>query len=513
MFTNIINSVDSMPSKIRLFVLVLLAFLIWLIASNCGTGDDTYWHIKVGEWIINNHKVPATGIFSYTANNLPWVSHEWLSAVLIYAAFYIAGWPGLVFMATAAITLAMWLLLDFLLKRIDVNKSIIFLLFAVFLLTIHIMPRPHILALPVMVYWTSKLINASETQTAPPLPLALLMALWVNMHGSFILGIAFILFFATESLFSVKTRAVRISLLKGWLLFLSLSLIAASFTPHGIDGLLMPLQLTNQSYIMDVISEWASPNFHQIQPFEFWLLSFMALSLYMGIKLPVFRIIFILALIHLSLKHVRHASDLLSFLSPLILAVPFSVQLNAPGNFSINQLYPKKLLHWLILGLNLTVLLFYLSTRTVESEKNIQIGKVLTALQKDKPTLGNVLNSYALGVNLIHYDYQVFIDPRAELYGSNFIKTYLTAIYLNKGSQHLQNLINKYHPSWTFFETEGAINTYLETRSDWKKIYSDRYITLYLIGTKNISDSAKLELQKIKADLPEPDPGEKLIKQ
>ncbi|MDD5460762.1 MAG: hypothetical protein PHG00_03885 [Methylococcales bacterium] len=502
------NALNNDQNKTRIFIFLLLTFLTWLIAVNCGTGDDTYWHIKVGEWIIANHKVPTTGIFSYTATDFPWVSHEWLSAVLIYALFSIAGWPGLVFMATATITLAMWFLLDFLLKRIDFNKSIIFLLFAVFLLTIHIMPRPHIIALPVMVFWTSRLIGASETQTSPPLPLALLMTLWVNLHGSFIIGIAFIFFFATESLFSVKTRADRIHLLKKWLVFLSLSLAATLITPHGINSFLLPLQAINQSYMLDVIMEWASPNFHQKQPLEFWLLSFMALSLYKGIKLPVFRIIFILGLIHLSLKHVRYTSDLLSFLSPMILATPFSQQLNAPGNFSINQLYPKKLLHWLILGLNLTVLLFYLSTRTVESEKNIQIGKVLTALQKDRDTLGNVLNSYALGAHLIHYDYKVSIDPRTELYGDNFLKKYFTAIHLDKGSEHLQNLIDKYHPSWTFFETDVAINTYLETRSDWKKIYSDRYITFYLIGTKNISDSTKLELQKIKADLPEPDPGE-----
>lgn len=499
------NALNNEQKKTRIFIFLLLTYLIWLIAANCGTGDDTYWHIKVGEWIINNHKVPTTGIFSYTATNFPWVSHEWLSAVLIYAFFYIAGWPGLVFLATLSITFAMLFLLDFLLKRISVNISIIFLLFAIFLLTIHIMPRPHIIALPVMVIWTSQLINASETQTSPPLPLALLMTLWVNMHGSFILGIAFIFFFATESIFTVKTPANRISLLKRWLVFLLFSLMATLITPHGINGLLLPLQLTNQSYMLDVISEWASPNFHNIQPFEFWLLAFMALSLYKGIKLPVFRIIFILGLIHLSLKHIRHTSDLLSFLSPMILAVPFSKQLNAPSNFSVNQLYPKRLSHWLALGLYLIVLSVYLSTRTVEFEKNIQIGKVLTSLQKDKNSLGNVLNSYALGVNLIHYDYKVFIDPRAELYGDRFIKKYLTAIYLKKGSQQLQDIIEKYHITWTFFEAEDAINTYLETRADWKKIYSDRYITVYLMSAKNISDSTKQELQKIKESLPEPE--------
>ncbi len=502
------NALNNEQKKTSLFIFLLLAYLTWLIAANCGTGDDTYWHIKVGEWIVNNHKVPTTGIFSYTVENLPWVSHEWLSAVLLYAVFYIAGWPGLVFLATAAIALAMLLLLDFLLKRISVNISLIFLLFAFLLLIPHVMPRPHIIALPLMVFWTAQLINASETQTSPPLALALLMTLWVNMHGSFLIGIAFILFFATESIVSAKTRPVKISLLKKWLIFLSLSLIASLITPHGINGLLLPLQLTNQSYQMDVISEWKSPDFHHPEPFELWLLAFMALSLYKGIKLPVFRIIFIVGLVHLSLKHMRYSSDLLSFLSPMILAVPFSKQLNTPGNFSVNQLYPKKLTHWLALGLYLTVLSFYLSTRTVESEKNIQIGKVLTALQKDQDTLGNVLNSYALGANLIHYDYEVFIDPRAENYGDSFMKKFNTAISLNKGSQPLQDMIEKNHLSWTFFETEGAINTYLETRPDWKKIYSDRYITAYLISAKNISDSTKRELQKIKESLPEPDSEE-----
>lgn len=502
------NTLNNEQKKTRIFIFLLFAYLTWLIAANCGTGDDTYWHIKVGEWIINNHKVPTTGIYSYTVDNLPWVSHEWLSAVLLYAVFYIAGWPGLVFLATASIVLAMLVLLDFLLKRISVNISLIFLLFAFFLLIPHIMPRPHIIALPLMVFWTSKLINASETQTTPPLSLALLMTLWVNMHGSFLIGLVFILFFATESIMSAKTRPVKIRLLKKWLVFLLLSLIASLITPHGINGLLLPLKLTNQPYQMDVISEWKSPDFHHLQPFEFWLLAFITLSLYKGIKLPVFRIIFIVGLIHLSLKYDRYSSDLLSFLSPMILAAPFSKQLNAPCNFLVNQLYPKKLTHWLILGLYLTVLSFYLPTRKIESEKNIQIGKILTALQKDQDTLGNVLNSYALGSNLIHYDYKVFIDPRAENYGDSFIKKYLTAIYLNKGAQPLQDIIEKYHLSWTFFETESAINTYLETRPDWKKIYSDRYITAYLMSAKNISDSTKQELQKIKESLPEQDSEE-----
>jgi len=502
------NNIDNDQSKTKFFIFLLLAYLTWIIAANCGTGDDTYWHIKVGEWIMNNKKVPSTGIFSYTADNFPWVSHEWLSAILLYAIFDLTGWPGLVFLATFSISLAMLLLLNFLVKRISVNASIIFMLFAFFLLIPHIMPRPHILALPVMVYWTSQLITASENKTHPPYPLALIMTLWSNMHGSFIIGIAFILFFAAESVFTAEGRSLRIALLKHWLLFLFFSLSTVLINPHGIDGLLLPFKLTDQTYTIDIISEWLSPSFHGLQPLEFWLLGFIGLSLHKGLKLPLFRLIFLLGLIHLSLKSVRFSTDLLSFLSPLILASPFSKQLNSPANFSFNLLYPKNIKQWLAMGLYIVALIAYLPTRTVESKQSIQIAKVLTALQQEKTVLGNVLDSYGLSVHLIHYNYPVFIDSRAELYGDLFIKKYFTTTNLEKGAKPLLDLIKDYNISWTIFETKLPINTFFGERPEWRQIYSDKYFTIYLTASKDISDSTKLELKKIKDSLPKEDSQE-----
>ena len=44
------------------------------------------WHMKTGEWIITNKTIPTSGIFSWSAleNNLYWMSHEWLSAIILY---------------------------------------------------------------------------------------------------------------------------------------------------------------------------------------------------------------------------------------------------------------------------------------------------------------------------------------------------------------------------------------------------------------------------------------------
>jgi hypothetical protein len=505
MLTDTSHLLDNNQSKTNFLVLLILAFLTFILAAYCGTGDDTYWHVKVGEWILDNKRVPSTGIFSYTAENFPWVSHEWLSAVLLYAVFSVTGWPGLVFLAIFSITLAMLFMFNFLVKRISINASIIFMLFAYLLLMPHVMPRPHIFSLPIMVFWTSQLINASENKTQPPYPLALLMALWANMHGSFIMGLVFIPFFAAECLFSIHERSQQIILLKKWLLFFLFSILAILINPHGVDALLLPLKLTNQTYTIDIISEWASPNFHGLQPLEFWLMSFIGLSLYMGLKLPLFRLIFLLGLIHLSLKYVRFSTELLPFLSPLILATSFSKQLDRPPNFSIEALYPKKLKHWLIIGLYLITLVFFLSVRTVKSETSIQIDKVLTTLQKEKNSLGNVLNSYGLCIHLIDNDYPVFIDSRAELYGDPFIKKYFTTINLENGAQPLLDMIKDYNISWTIFESNLAINALLGERPEWRKIYFDKNITIYLSNTRNISESVKQELLKIKDSIPKED--------
>jgi hypothetical protein len=503
--------VNDKQSRTKFFILVLLAYLTWMIAAFCGTGDDTYWHIKVGEWILDNHRVPTTGIFSYTAANTPWVSHEWLSAIILYTIFSIAGWPGLVFLALVAITLAMWLLFDFLVKRISVNICIIFMLFAYMLLAPHIMPRPHILILPILVFWTAQLIKASEKQSHPPYKLAFLMTLWSNMHGSFIIGIPFVLFFAAESVFAIKESSLRLEQLKHWLLFLLLSLSALLINPHGIDGLLLPFKLTDQTYMIDHIVEWASPNFHGLQPLEFWLLGFIGFALYKGLTIPPFRIIFLLGLLHLSLKYIRFATDLLPFLSPLILAAPLSHQISRPSDFDIDTLYPKKLKHWLAIGLYLAALSFYLPGRTIETKQTIHLAELLTALQSEKNVLGNVLNSYSLSVYLIHYDYPVFIDSRGELYGDEFIEKHARTTMLEKGAQPLLDLIKEYNVSWTIFETNLSINTFLSERAEWRPIYFDKYFTIYLTQSKDISERTKLKLKKIKDNLPKEDEAKGLF--
>src|SRR5579863_3637426 len=42
-------------------------------------GDgDTGWHIRTGEWILDNGRIPRHDIFSFTKPGQPWFAWEWL---------------------------------------------------------------------------------------------------------------------------------------------------------------------------------------------------------------------------------------------------------------------------------------------------------------------------------------------------------------------------------------------------------------------------------------------------
>jgi hypothetical protein len=44
--------------------------------------SDTYWHLVVGQWIIDHRAVPHVDLFSFTMPGVPWISSGWLSDVV-----------------------------------------------------------------------------------------------------------------------------------------------------------------------------------------------------------------------------------------------------------------------------------------------------------------------------------------------------------------------------------------------------------------------------------------------
>src|ERR1019366_8732849 len=58
----------------------------------CVIDNDIWWHLKVGDWIVQHFAVPHTGIIGNTAADRPWVAYSWGYEVMLSRAF---AWFGL----------------------------------------------------------------------------------------------------------------------------------------------------------------------------------------------------------------------------------------------------------------------------------------------------------------------------------------------------------------------------------------------------------------------------------
>jgi hypothetical protein len=96
----------------QLIALLLVAFVLTLSKINRLIVDgDTFWAIKVGEWISYNKDVPTADSFSWTAYGNPWVAHEWLFDYLIFKFHSVLGYYGialLIFIGLFATIYFLW---------------------------------------------------------------------------------------------------------------------------------------------------------------------------------------------------------------------------------------------------------------------------------------------------------------------------------------------------------------------------------------------------------------------
>ena len=88
----------------RLFIGLLLIGL-FAMAVRETTDPDLWWHLRTGEFILQQG-IPKTDIFSFTVPDNQWVTHEWLSEVIMWSLYKVGDLPALSLFFAAVITAA-----------------------------------------------------------------------------------------------------------------------------------------------------------------------------------------------------------------------------------------------------------------------------------------------------------------------------------------------------------------------------------------------------------------------
>ncbi len=309
------------PETARLdFAVVItgcLIFALLLFLPPILNDSDTLWQIRAGEWILDHRAIPATDPFSFTAGDRRWFSHEWLAETLMALAYRAGGLKGVMVLAAAATGLTAGVLLHHLRRFLPGAYAYAGLVVALCCAAPSMLARPHLIAWPCLALWCGGLVAARANRTAPAWALLCVMLIWVNLHGSFMLGLLLPGAFMIEAL--LDPGAGR-PIFFAWNRFIVAAWLVALVNPDLLAGVLFPFHLVSMPSLA-WIGEWQPSNFSKLQPLELVILSSLALGLTGRVRLTAVRMIMFVGLIHLALIHARNL-QLLGIVGALILAEP-----------------------------------------------------------------------------------------------------------------------------------------------------------------------------------------------
>ena len=470
--------------------LVLFIFLLNTSGLPLLADPDTHWHIAVGDWMFANRAVPHVDSFSFTFKDQPWIAKEWLSQLLLAAAYHSAGWGGVAALSAMAVAVTFALLLRLLLRNLQAPVAILFVVAAAVMMGPHLLARPHVLAFPLSLIWVAGLVRAVEERRGPHPLLLAAMLLWANMHGGFTFGIMLVGAFALDALVGARDGAERKALFAAWLKFGVASVLAACSTPYGPESILVTLRIFGIGDALNMIAEWKSPNF-QAQPLqELILLLGLYLAFSRGLKLPLIRLLIVLGLIHLYLRYARNA-ELLAAYAPLVMAPLLarqwpSIAAGATGD-GANALMRRvaalaRPAGPAAVGLALIVATVFgigmIRFAGIAPPAEIMPAGALEYVRANG-LKGHVFNSYQYGGPLIHAGIPTFIDGRGELYGGDFMKLFGSLVRLN-GEASLEQELNRYGIEWTILEKDLPANKLLAALPGWRQAYTDDKTTIFV---------------------------------
>ena len=449
-------------------------YALFLLAGNRLLIDpDTLWQITVGQWIIDHNAVPTSDVYSFTMRGQPWISTQWLAQVMFAKSYALFGWSGPVVLASSAISATFALLAKFLSRRLADSTTLVFVAAALALTVPHLLARPHVLALPVMVAWVGGLISAADKREAPSFWLLPLIALWANLHGGFVFGIMIVAPIALDCVVSADTSA-RKALLLRWVVFGIAALAASCCTPYGWDSLLASRKILELGSALPLILEWKPADFGSVGPFEICLLLGFGLVLYRGVSLPPMRIVLLLGLLHMALAQGR-AAEILALVAPIVLAAPLARQIGGA-----EPTHPQALRAPVLASIAVTLVAGTIAWASVHPFAPHMRGSPVAAVTElKKLNVARVFNDYDFGGFLIANGVAPFIDGRTELYGEKFFVDHNAASGLME-PENLFRLLDDYKIEATLMRTQSAATKLLDHIDGWQKIYSDDIATIHL---------------------------------
>ena len=485
------------------FVLpALLVLRLGGVSFLLGDGD-TGWHLRTGQWILRNGRVPTTDLFSYTKPNAPWFAWEWLWDVMF-------GWLHLHFGMPAVILGSLFLIctvssLVYLFARKMSGNPVIAMavtLAGAVASSVHWLARPHLVSLLFVLIFAATLESADAGRFRRLWLLPLLTVLWANLHGGFFVGVVLIGIYAAGQVCAALLEPKRLDRQAAWIRSGRFAITAGAcaaaslVNPYGYHLHAHIYQYLTEKYHFDRITEFQSLNFHHPSaPYlallmmagvagAFWhlarrrytwsllLLSWAWLALIAARNIPIF-VICAAAPIAVALTEMlrsltvarlapwlgKSARSIERFADEMsVLDMPWRAQLASAG------------------ALALLVVLCYAPATRAAMGAEYSPKRFPTAAVKMLSAAGSsrrIFTTDTWGGYLIYRLYpqtRVFVDGRSDFYGPEFGEGWIRIIDIKQGWQHQ---LEQYGVNTVLLPSEAHLTGALRESRNWRLVYED----------------------------------------
>jgi hypothetical protein len=460
---------------------IILRYCIRRIAES-----DIWWVLRNAQHLVNTHSFPRVDSYSFTAAGSPWLDKEWLSGLAYYGGFQALGLRGLLLVYFSVLVLIyVGVYLRCCYAGADRKDAVVATLAAICLGGVSIAPRTLLFGWLCMagLLLLIDLFPRHERSIwlVPPL-----FALWINLHGSWVFGLAVLSITVAAGLVEgewglvVATRWTRRQLTQ--LLLVCLASVAALFVnPFGYKLVWYPFDLGfRQHAVVNFMDEW--------QPVDFstWngklamllILALLAAGLFSARKWRLVDIALTSFALWTALSHSRFM-----FFAGLVI-----VPILAPRMTLFEPYRPELEKPWLnaaIIAVVVSLMIVFLpSNASLQQRIDAEYPKAALDFMEANHIKGRIFNQYKFGGYMDWHtrDLKPFIDGRADIFVYNGVfDDFIKATALHDSLE----ILDKYKIDYVLYEPNQPLSYLLEHSGQWRPIYSDSSAVLFERGVKH----------------------------
>ena len=488
----------------RLVFLVSLC-LIFIMAARAPVDSDLWWHLTAGRETIQLGHPILVDRMSFTRAGAAWENHSWLGEVILYLVYQ--GGGSLLLCGLVALLAAGSMGFVYATMTGPGMLRAFLTLFAAVTAALVWTPRPELFSLVlfgVVLYILYLFKWKKRDRLWMLIPIFIL---WSNLHGGYVLGLLLIGAYIAGELLSrllLDSPADRLEdkALVRLGLWGFLSGLAVLINPNGLNTWLEPFRTVQVAALQKYISEWASPNFHDIGQQAMLLLFFLGLVSFAlsRLKPSAADLVAFLLFGYIAFVARRNFGPFAMVAAPAISRslLPAAQEWQEkfarrfPDGWHAITNFQKFQARQLPIGLRKTINLGLIGALAlagilkVYAEANPSAMDFYTAqafpveavnwIASHRPA-GNLLNSYNWGGYLSWNlpGYPVFIDGRTDLYNDEIINQWLTAVDAEPG---WREMLDKWKIRLVLLEPAWPLAKILPDEG-WKEYYSDPQAVIF----------------------------------